>query len=316
MTDTENWKRLVIHPIQNVDLWKLYKKAQSLIWVAEEIDFSKDSVQWHTLKEQERELLSSVLAFFASADGLIMENIIENLFESVRIPEARSFYAFQIYIENIHSEVYSSAICAYISDSSERNRLLSSCVNNPKIMEKSKWIEKNVRSRTIGLPDRLVAFAATEMLFFCGSFAVLFWMKSRGLLHALTFSNDLIARDESLHVLFAATLYLKFESELPSKSREIILEANKIEKKFWTACLPNGLPGMNLYLMERYIDYITDRLFEIFGATKHFHLPNPFPFAETSSLEAKSNFFERKVAEYQPASSLLVNMNFSTSEEF
>jgi len=297
-----NPRRFVILPIQYNDIWQMYKKAVASFWTIEEVDLSKDMQHWDSLKDDERHFLSHVLAFFAASDGIVNENLVEKFTQEVQIPEARAFYGFQIAIENIHSEMYSLLIDTYIKDKEQKQYLFNAIENLPAVKKKADWALAWINEENASYAERVVAFAAVEGIFFSGSFASIFWMKKRGLMPGLTFSNELISRDEGLHCDFACLMF-KHMVNKPSKSRilEIIVDAVKIEQEFLTDALPVNLIGMNCELMSRYIEFVADRLLRELGCPNQFNSENPFDFMEHISLEGKTNFFEKRVGEYQKA---------------
>lgn len=296
----ENPNRFVIFPIQYHDIWKMYKKAEASFWTAEEVDLSKDLAHWQSLTLDEKHFISHVLAFFAASDGIVNENLVARFSQEVQIPEARCFYGFQIAMENVHSEMYSLLIDTYIKDPSEREFLFNAIETMPSVKQKADWALRWIADQESTFGERLVAFAAVEGIFFSGSFAAIFWLKKRGLMPGLTFSNELISRDEGLHCDFACLVFKHLVHKL-SKARvvEIISEAVRIEKEFLTESLPVNLIGMNCTLMKRYIEFVADRLLLELGINKIFNAENPFDFMENISLVGKTNFFEKRVAEYQ-----------------
>ncbi len=298
----ENKDRFVIFPIQHTDLWDWYKKQQACFWTAEEIDLHSDLNDWNTkLNEDERYFIKHILAFFAASDGIVNENLAENFVNEVQYSEAKFFYGFQIMMENIHSETYSLLIDTYIKDEKEKNNLFRAIEVFPAIKKKANWALKWIDSDSFA--ERLIAFAAVEGIFFSGSFCSIFWLKKRGLLPGLTFSNELISRDEGMHCDFAVHLHNNHLINKVSKERikEIIVSALDIEREFITESLPVSLIGMNAKLMTQYLEYVTDRLLLEFGCEKVFESTNPFDFMEMISLEGKTNFFEKRVGEYQKA---------------
>jgi ribonucleoside-diphosphate reductase beta chain len=315
----ENKNRFVLFPIQHDDIWSFYKKAEASFWTAEEIDLSPDLIDWENkLSDDERHFIKHVLAFFAASDGIVNENLAENFLSEVQYTEAKFFYGFQIAMENIHSETYSLLIDTYIKDSAEKSRLFNAidtmdCVNK-KANWALRWIDKG------SFAERLVAFAAVEGIFFSGSFCSIFWLKKRGLMPGLSFSNELISRDEGLHCDFACLLYTKhLKNKLPQEQvRQIIIDAVEIEKEFVTDSLPVKLIGMNADLMGQYIEFVADRLLVELGNEREYNASNPFDFMEMISLQGKSNFFEKRVGEYQKAGVLAgkENQTFSLDEEF
>ncbi|XP_044736647.1 ribonucleoside-diphosphate reductase subunit M2 B [Chrysoperla carnea] len=296
----ENPRRFVIFPIQYPDIWQMYKKAEASFWTVEEVDLSKDMKDWDSLKDGERHFISHVLAFFAASDGIVNENLVERFSQEVQLPEARCFYGFQIAMENVHSEMYSLLIDTYIRDPHQRDFLFNAIETLPCVKQKADWALNWISSKNATFGERIVAFAAVEGIFFSGSFAAIFWLKKRGLMPGLTFSNELISRDEGLHCDFACLMF-KYLVQKPSKARvtEIIKDAVVIEQEFLTNAIPVRLLGMNCDLMSQYIEFVADRLLMELGCSKVYNSPNPFSFMEFISLEGKTNFFERKVGEYQ-----------------
>lgn len=297
----ENKDRFVLFPIKHADIWKMYKQAEASFWTAEEIDLSADLTDWaDRLNDDERHFIKHVLAFFAASDGIVNENLAVNFMNEVQYPEARCFYGYQIMIENIHSETYSLLIDTYIKDSTEKNRLFNAIETVPAVTRKAEWALRWIEKGSFA--ERLVAFAAVEGIFFSGSFCSIFWLKKRGLMPGLSFSNELISRDEGLHCDFACLLYRQLLNKLPeARVREIITHAVEIEKEFVTDALPVQLIGMNAGLMRQYIEFVADRLLMELGCSKVYNATNPFDFMEMISLQGKTNFFEKKVAEYQKA---------------
>ncbi|XP_054447892.1 ribonucleoside-diphosphate reductase subunit M2-like [Pteronotus mesoamericanus] len=296
----ENPRRFVIFPIEYHDIWQMYKKAEASFWTAEEVDLSKDLLHWETLKDDERHFISHVLAFFAASDGIVNENLVERFSQEVQITEAHCFYGFQIAMENIHSEMYSLLIDTYIKDPKEREFLFNAIVKMPCVKKKADWALRWIGDKEATYGERVVAFAEVEGIFFSGSFTSIFWLKKRGLMPGLTFSSELISRDEGLHCDFACLMF-KHLAHKPSeqKVKEIIINAFKIEQEFLTEALPVKLIGMNCTLMKQYIEFVADRLLLELGFSKAFRVENPFDFMENISLEGKTNFFEKKVGENQ-----------------
>ncbi|KAG8580195.1 hypothetical protein GDO81_007190 [Engystomops pustulosus] len=278
----------------------MYKKAEASFWTAEEVDLSKDLLHWESLKDDERFFISHVLAFFAASDGIVNENLVERFSKEVQVTEARCFYGFQIAMENIHSEMYSLLIDTYIKDPKEREFLFNAIETLPCVKKKADWALRWIGDNLSTYGERVVAFAAVEGIFFSGSFAAIFWLKKRGLMPGLTFSNELISRDEGLHTDFACLMF-KHLVHKPSEDRvkELIVDAVRIEQEFLTDALPVKLIGMNDALMKQYIEFVADRLMLELGFGKIFRAENPFDFMENISLEGKTNFFEKKVGEYQ-----------------
>lgn len=296
----ENKDRFVLLPIKYPEIWQMYKKHEASFWTAEEIDLSPDLKDWERLTNDERHFIKHVLAFFAASDGIVNENLAVNFMREVQLPEARCFYGFQIMIENIHSETYSLLIDTYIKDSAEKSRLFRAIETVPCVQKKAEWALRWINNGSFA--ERLVAFAAVEGIFFSGSFCSIFWLKKRGLMPGLSFSNELISRDEGLHCDFACLLYNMLETKLsPERVKEIIMDAVVNEHEFVTDALPVSLIGMNSKLMCQYIEFVADRLLVALGQPKVYNVTNPFDFMETISLQGKTNFFEKRVAEYQKA---------------
>jgi len=298
----KNANRFVIFPIQHHDIWEWYKKMEASFWTAEEIDLSEDLGDWkNKLSEDERYFIKHILAFFAASDGIVNENLAENFVNEVQYSEAKFFYGFQIMMENIHSETYSLLIDTYVKDEVEKNRLFTAIEVFPAIKKKADWALKWIDSDSFA--ERLIAFAAVEGIFFSGSFCSIFWLKKRGLMPGLTFSNELISRDEGVHCDFAVHLHNKhLVNKVPKKRiEEIILDALNIEREFVTESLPVSLIGMNAKLMTKYLEFVTDRLLVELNCNKQFNVTNPFDFMDMISLQGKTNFFEKRVSEYQKA---------------
>jgi ribonucleotide reductase beta subunit family protein with ferritin-like domain len=309
--------RFVMFPIQHQDVWNLYKKQVDCFWRAEEVDLSKDLVDWDKLNPDEQKFISMVLAFFAASDGIVLENLAVRFMSDVQIAEARSFYGFQIAMENIHSEMYSLLIDTYIKDSEEKDRFFNAIENFPCIAKKANWAKKWIGDNRSSFAVRLVAFAAIEGIFFSSSFASIYWIKKRGLMPGLTFSNELISRDEALHTEFAILLYGKLQKKLPKKRiQEIIQEAVEIEKEFITESIPCRMIGMNATLMTQYIEFVADRLSVQLGYDKIYHATNPFDFMELISVESKVNFFERTNSEYALANKTVGEGIFEMNMDF
>jgi len=295
-----NDKRFVIFPIQYPDIWKAYKTHMALFWTTEEIDLSLDMNDWNDkLNDNERYFIKNILAFFAASDGIVNENLAMNFMNDVQIPEARSFYGFQIAIENIHSETYSLLIDTYITDPNEKSKLFNAIETIPCVKQKAEWALKWI-SDSSDFATRLVGFAAVEGIFFSGSFCALFWLKNRGLMPGLTFSNELISRDEGLHTDFAVLLFKHLGNDIPDNNvvQNIISDAVSIEKQFITESLPCKLIGMNSDLMSQYIEFVADRLLTQLNVPKIWNVKNPFPFMEMISIEGKTNFFEKRNSSY------------------
>ncbi len=298
----ENSNRFVIFPIQHHDIWDWYKKQEASFWTAEEIDLHQDIIDWkEKLNNDERYFIKHILAFFAASDGIVNENIAENFVSEVQYTEAKFFYGFQLMMENIHSEVYSLLIDTYVKDDKEKDLLFRAIEVFPAITEKAEWALKWVDSPSFA--ERLIAFAAVEGIFFSGSFCSIFWLKKRGLMPGLTFSNELISRDEGLHCDFAVHLHNNHMINKVPKERitEILKNALDIERVFITESLPVSLIGMNAKLMTQYLEFVTDRLLVEFECDKVYNATNPFDFMDMLSLQGKTNFFEKRVSEYQKA---------------
>lgn len=313
---TENPNRFVIFPLKYRDIWDKYKQAQMSNWTSEEIELSPDLVDWdEKLNDNEKHYIKNVLAFFAASDGIVNENLAENFLKEVQYPEAKFFYGFQIAMENVHSETYSLLIDTYIKDTEEKDRLFNAIETVPSVKKKAEWALKWVDSESFA--ERLIAFAAVEGIFFSGSFCAIFWLKKRGLMPGLTFSNELISRDEALHCEFACLLHNKYIQDKVSEERikEIICDAVEIEKEFISDSLPVSLIGMNEKLMAQYIEFVADFWLVELGCSKVFNSENPFDFMEMLSLQGKKNFFEGRVSEYQKPSDR--NIDFGNlSEDF
>ncbi|MCF8275115.1 MAG: ribonucleoside-diphosphate reductase small subunit [Flavobacteriales bacterium] len=293
--------RFVIFPIRHKEMWAMYKQAEASFWTAEEIDLQQDMTDWENkLTKDERHFIKHVLAFFAASDGIVNENLAINFLNEVQYPEARCFYGFQIAIENIHAETYSLLIDTYIKDNKEKDFLFNAIENLPCVAKKADWAMKWIENGNFA--QRLVAFAAVEGIFFSGSFCSIFWLKKRGLMPGLAFSNELISRDEGLHCDFACMLYNQLQNKLSvAEVTAIISEAVEYEKEFVTDAIPVALIGMNAKLMCEYIEFVADRLLGELGCPKIYNSANPFDFMEMISLQGKTNFFEKRVSEYQKA---------------
>ncbi|KAL7941939.1 ribonucleotide reductase [Trichoderma barbatum] len=299
----ENPQRFVLFPLKYHEIWQMYKKAEASFWTAEEIDLSKDLHDWNNrLNDDEKYFISHILAFFAASDGIVNENLVERFSGEVQIPEARCFYGFQIMMENIHSETYSLLIDTYIKEHSQRDYLFNAIETIPCIRKKADWALRWIQDKNSSFAQRLVAFAAVEGIFFSGAFASIFWLKKRGLMPGLTFSNELISRDEGLHTDFACLLHSHLKNRASKEViRDIITDAVRIEQEFLTEALPCALLGMNSNLMKQYIEFVADRLLVALGNEKIYKSSNPFDFMENISLGGKTNFFEKRVADYQKA---------------
>jgi len=296
---TPNDSRYVMFPIQDDSIWKMYKKQVDCFWRAEEIEFGKDLADWNKLNEDEKYFISMILAFFAASDGIVTENLALKFMGDVQLAEARAFYGFQIAIESIHSETYSLIIDTFIKDDVEKDKLFNAVSNFPCIAKKADWAKKWINDNRSSFAARLIAFACVEGIFFSSSFSAIYWIKKRGLMPGLTFSNELISRDEAMHCEFAVLLYTKLHKKLNKKRvYEIIQEAVVIEKEFIIEAIPCRLIGMNSKLMSQYIEFVADRLCLQLGYDKIYNSANPFDFMELISIESKVNFFERTNSEY------------------
>jgi len=297
----DNPSRFVLFPIENEDIWHMYKKALASFWTSDEIDLAQDYRQFEKLTDGEKHFIKHVLAFFAASDGIVNENLIERFALEVTSPEARCFYGFQIMIENIHSETYSLLIDTFVRDKAEREKCFNAIETMPAVKRKSDWALEWIGSNA-SYPERIIGFAAVEGIFFSGSFASIFWLKKRGLMPGLAFSNELISRDEGLHCDFACLMWKHLVQKCSNERvTEIIRDAVTIEQEFLTDALPVDLIGMNCRLMRQYIEYVADRLLVALDCPKTYNAKNPFEFMEMISLEGKTNFFEKRVAEYQKA---------------
>jgi len=315
----ENPNRFVLFPIQHNDIWEMYKKQEASIWTAEELDLSPDLVDWDSkLNDDERFFIKHILAFFAASDGIVNENLAENFLSEVQYTEAKFFYGFQVMMENIHSETYSLLIDTYIKDSKEKNYLFNAIETFEPVKKKADWAMRWIDNGSYA--ERLISFAAVEGIFFSGSFCSIFWLKKRGLMPGLTFSNELISRDEGLHCDFACMLYNNhLVNKLPKEQvQKIIEDAVEIEKEFVTESLPVRLIGMNADLMSQYIEFVADRLLTELGNDKIYNTSNPFDFMDMINLQGKTNFFEKRVGEYQKAGVLngTENNSFSLDADF
>lgn len=297
----ESNDRFVLLPIKYDDIWEMYKKSMASFWTAEEIDLYQDLNDWEKLNKDEKHFIKHILAFFSASDGIVNENLAVRFYNEIQIPEARCFYGFQIAMENIHAETYALLIDTYIKDAKEKNYLFKAIENIPCITKKAKWAFKWLQSQD-DFALRLIAFAAIEGIFFSGSFCSIFWLKKRGLMPGLTFSNELISRDEGLHTDFACLLYRHIKNK-PTKEKviELITEAVEFEQEFITEALPVSLIGMNADMMKQYIEFVADRLMRELGYDEIYGSLNPFDWMELISLQGKTNFFEKRVSEYQKA---------------
>ena len=319
----ENLDRFVLFPIEHDDIWAMYKQEQASFWTAEEIDLAEDLKDWKNLNKDEKHFIKHILAFFAASDGIVNENLVMNFSNEVCWPEARAFYGFQIMMENIHAETYSLLIDTYIEDEKEKDHLFKALETVPSVQKKGDWALKWLSRKRGSFAERLVAFAAVEGIFFSGSFCAIFWLKKRGLMPGLTFSNELISRDEGLHCDFACLLHNKLlRGAGENIIRRIIAEAVDIEIEFVTKALPVNLIGMNADLMTQYIQFVADRLLTQLNCSKIYNVGNPFPWMEMISMQGKTNFFEKRVAEYQKAGVMdsaslgSVQQRFSVDEDF
>ena len=309
----ENKDRFVIFPIKHHDLWEWYKKCEASFWTAEEIDLHQDLTDWSTkLNDDEKFFIKHILAFFAASDGIVNENLAENFVNEVQYSEAKFFYGFQIMMENIHSETYSLLIDTYVKDDAEKDKLFNAIETFPAIKKKADWALKWIESDSFA--ERLIAFAGVEGIFFSGAFCSIFWLKKRGLMPGLTFSNELISRDEGVHCDYAVHLHNNHLINKVPKERitQILTDALDIEKEFITESLPVSLIGMNAKLMTQYLEFVTDRLLVELNCDKVYNATNPFEFMDMISLQGKTNFFEKRVSEYQKAGVL---NNDTRSEE-
>lgn len=314
---TPNDSRYVMFPIVDHDIWKMYKKSVDSFWVPQECDLSKDLNDWEKLTKDEKHFVSMVLAFFAASDGIVLENLAIRFMSDVQLSEARAFYGFQIAIENIHSEMYSLLIDTYIKDSVERDKLFNAIENFPCVQKKANWARNWINDEKSSFATRLVAFAVVEGIFFSSSFACIYWIKKRGILPGLTFSNELISRDEALHTEFAVLLYSKLENKLTQDEIHTLLSgAVEIEKEFITESIPCRMIGMNAKLMKQYIEFVADRLCLQLGYDKIYKSLNPFDFMELISVETKVNFFERTNSEYALANKTVDKDVFDFSADF
>jgi len=313
----EDQSRFVLFPIKDAEIWSMYKKQVDCFWRAEEVDLTKDTAHWNALQDDERYFISMILAFFAASDGIVMENLAQRFMSEVQLAEARAFYGFQIAMENIHSQMYSILIDTYIKDSAEKHRLFNAIQNFPCIKRKADWALKWICDKRSTFQTRLVAFACVEGIFFSGAFCSIYWMKKRGLMPGLTFSNELISRDEALHTEFAVLLYTKMVKKIQRhRIYEIVRDAVEIEKEFIAEALPCRLIGMNAKLMCQYIEFVADRLVLQLGYDKIYNATNPFDFMEMISLAGKTNFFERRVGEYALAEKKVADSVFEFNADF
>jgi ribonucleoside-diphosphate reductase beta chain len=323
MTSNSNYEillkpceRLTIFPIEHNDMWEMYKKAVSAFWTPEELDLSKDVDDFNKLNEKERTFIKHILAFFSSSDTIVNINLGERFLNDVQVLEAKFFYAFQMAIENIHSETYSLLIDTYFKDPKEKLEALNAINYMPCIKKKADWCFKWIEDENAPFSQRLLAFALVEGVFFSGAFCSIFWLKERGLMQGLSFSNELISRDEAMHVEFAVLLYSKIENRLPQTTvHQIVKEAVEVEKVFINDSIPCSMLGMNANLMCLYIEFVADRLLTQLNYDKIWNSANPFPFMERISIESKSNFFESRVSQYSKAN-VGSNQNHSELRKF
>jgi ribonucleoside-diphosphate reductase beta chain len=312
-----NTKRYVLFPIVHHNIYELYKRAESSFWTANEIDLSKDTNDWNNLNDGERHFLKSIIGFFAGSDGIIMENLACRFMNEIQLPEARAFYSYQIFNESIHSETYSLLIDTYIKDSVEKQKIFNSIESNPSVAKKALWAYKWIENKTLSFSIRLIAFAIVEGIFFSGSFCAIYWIKKRGLLPGLTFSNELISKDEGMHCEFATLLYSMIKNRVDEKVvHQIFKEAVDIEKEFIIDSIQCNMIGMNSQLMKQYIEFVSDRLLVQLGYNRIWNVENPFDFMEMISLRPKSNFFEVRVGEYARSKIPELSTNFEIETDF
>ena len=313
----KNELRFVLFPIKYQDIFDEYKKAESSFWTANEINLSKDMNDWETLNEAEQNFIKNILGFFAGSDGIIIENLALRFLNEIEIPEVRAFYSYQIFNEQIHSETYSLLIDTYIKDNEEKMKIFNSIQNIPCVYKKAKWAYKWIENKEVNFATRLIAFAIIEGIFFSGSFCAIYWLKKRGLMPGLTFSNELISKDEGMHCHFACLLYSYIKNKIkPEIIYEMIKEAVDIEKEFITDSIPCAMIGMNAEMMKQYIEFVSDRLLIQLGYEKRWNSKNPFDFMELISLRPKSNFFELRVGEYARSSIAEDNDQFELNNDF
>ncbi len=314
---TKDRNRFVMFPIEYHDIYEKYLSAQSTFWTAEEIDLAKDESDWMRLNEDERYFIKNIIGFFAGSDGIVNENLANRFQREIEIPEARAFYTYQSYNETIHSITYSLLIDTYIKDREEKDRILNSIEHIPCVAEKANWAYKWIENSDYSFATRLIAFAVVEGIFFSGSFCAIYWLKKRGLMPGLTFSNELISRDEGLHCEFATLLYSKIKNRVSENIvNQIFEEAVNIEKTFINESLPCALIGMNKTLMSQYIEFVADRLLLQLGYEKRYNVENPFEFMELISLRPKTNFFEKKVGEYKKSTISKTTKNIEINDDF
>jgi len=320
MTDpilTESIERFTTFPIVHNDIWSLYKKQVSCFWTPEEVDLSKDHASWNQMAEEEKYFIKHILAFFAASDGIVIENIGVRFMNDVQVSEAKAFYGFQVMMEQIHSETYSLLIDTYVKDDVEKNQLFHAIDNFPCIKKKADWAQTWIGDEEADFATRLVAFVCIEGIHFSGAFCSIYWLKKRGLMPGLTFSNELISRDEALHTEFAVLLHSKLQEKCPQERiKQIIKEAVEIEKEFICEALPSRLIGINADLMSQYIEFVADRLAVQLGTDKIYNTANPFTWMELISVEGKTNFFERRISEYALATKTNNADTFDMSLDF
>jgi ribonucleoside-diphosphate reductase beta chain len=313
----KNELRFVLFPIKYQDIYDEYKKAESSFWTANEINLSKDMNDWEKLNEAEQNFIKNILGFFAGSDGIIIENLAVRFLNEIEIPEVRAFYSYQIFNEQIHSETYSLLIDTYIKDNDEKIKIFNSIQNIPCVYKKAKWAYKWIENKKVNFATRLIAFAIIEGIFFSGSFCAIYWLKKRGLMPGLTFSNELISKDEGMHCHFACLLYSYIKNKIkPEIIYEMIKDAVDIEKEFITDSIPCDMIGMNADMMKKYIEFVSDRLLVQLGYEKIWNSENPFDFMELISLRPKSNFFELRVGEYAKSSIAQDNDQFELNNDF
>jgi len=313
----KNSNRFVLFPIKYNNIYQLYKKAESSFWTANEIDLSKDGKDWEKLTETEQNFIKNIIGFFAGSDGIVMENLAVRFMKEIQIPEVRAFYSYQIFNESIHSETYSLLIDTYIKDNEEKNKIFNSIENIPSVAKKALWAQKWIDNNDVSFATRLLGFAIVEGVFFSGSFCAIYWIKKRGLLPGLTFSNELISKDEGMHTEFACLLYSMIKNKIDEEVvHQIFKEAVSIEKEFITESIACEMIGMNATLMKQYIEFVSDRLLMQLGYNKIWNSENPFDFMELISLRPKSNFFEVRVGEYAKSTISENSTNFELSSDF
>ena len=313
----KNESRFVLFPIKYQDIYDEYKKAESTFWTANEINLSKDMNDWEKLNENEQQFIKNIIGFFAGSDGIIMENLALRFLSDIEIPEVRAFYSYQIFNEQIHSETYSLLIDTYIKDNDEKIKIFNSIQNIPCVYKKAKWAYKWIENKEVNFATRLIAFAIVEGIFFSGSFCAIYWLKKRGLMPGLTFSNELISKDEGMHCHFACLLYSYIKNKIkPEIIYDMIKEAVLIEKEFITDSIPCAMIGMNAYMMKQYIEFVSDRLLIQLGYEKIWNSENPFDFMELISLRPKANFFELRVGEYAKSSIAESDDQFELNNDF